>query len=216
MIFAFVVAAVLLAGCDKKTAAGGSTTAPAASATQPAVTDSAHVGLRYDGIYKYESNGVEYYLRFYPDATVVWRSNAGQTPRHNEFLGKVTVQGNRLSFTVVSSSTEAMDFTGEIIADQVHLDWYSHLRNGREHHAFAFVNLQPKQSDDLASRDDGDDAPKALHDGEVAYDLPDGGIIYGPPGGMRIVNPKLQPGDRIAVPGGYPLFIELKRHDESK
>jgi hypothetical protein len=67
---------------------------------------------------------------------------------------------------------------------------------------------------------------------KVAYDLPGGGIIYGPPGGMKILNPEWptgKPGESIAgsfgvnqqgeliMSVGFPprvisQYIQLERH----
>jgi hypothetical protein len=92
------------------------------------------------------------------------------------------------------------------------------------------VLLAHGASADASDLSDG--AKVDAHNGLVAYDLPDGGITYGPPGGMTIENPRVhypEGGGQMAAMIGdngnmyvnvngrwEPTRISLKRHEESK
>jgi hypothetical protein len=110
--------------------------------------------LEYDGIYRgparQVSDGVIYtdYLRFYPDGEVVEAASPGQPQEirrwfsretSNLSLGKFTVQGNHISFSVGRAGGGIVDFTGVIESGQLHLDAYSHVSGNRTHRVYSFV-----------------------------------------------------------------------------
>jgi hypothetical protein len=108
--------------------------------------------LKYDGVYM--SGGqlagtIAYssYLRFYPDGDVIAVGSTA-TPEElqkwfdkesdNISRGKFIIQGNHISFHTVSTSGN-VDYIGEIHDDQISLNWYSHINQGKGNNIYVFV-----------------------------------------------------------------------------
>jgi len=133
-------------------------TVKADPATQPSTQPSAH--LRYDGLYRNSQSSFYGYVRFFEDGTVI-TSTANEQPEEvlnvseeslrnqttNEslfngtFRGKVTIQGNQISFSAVTATENgAIDYTGEIGEGQLRLDWHSHIDGTKGSDTYVFVS----------------------------------------------------------------------------
>ena len=96
--------------------------------------------LEYDGVYRSiekHAGTMPYwsYLRFYPDGEVIAVSSTGQPKdlrgwfsKENQPHGKVTIQGNRISFRIPSRAG-AVDYIGEAYRDCIRLGFYSHINH---------------------------------------------------------------------------------------
>jgi hypothetical protein len=110
--------------------------------------------LRFDGIYQSERTGdYWYYLRFYPDGTVIEVSSTGQpndlrqwfTKEHDGVsTGKVTLKGKRISFSAVSSAG-SVDYDGELVGNQLRLHSYCHINEHRSNNLYVFVRWEAEQ-----------------------------------------------------------------------
>lgn len=108
--------------------------------------------LRYDGIYQSEkkvsgTTGYWYYIRFYPDGTVIKVSSIGQPENlRNWFskedqsmsVGKFIIKNKHISFST-TSSYGTVDHTGLIDGNKLRLDSYSHINQNRETNNYVFV-----------------------------------------------------------------------------
>ncbi len=189
--------------------------------TPPAVSDLARVGLRCDGIYQSSAyvtpggHSYRFYLRFYSDGTVFQTSFSGQPTEFMQTFSKgvstdkVTIRSNVFSFTVINASG-TIDYTGVANTDGVHVDSHSNINGHQASEDYVFVKFEDGQGGEAASQH----VVRAVEspDTQVAYDLPDGGITYGPPGGMKILNPEWptgKPGESIAGSFGVNQQGEL-------
>ena len=105
--------------------------------------------LRYDGVYR-SKRIADYwnYLRFYSDGTVIEVSSTGKPKDLRKWfskdnashpsIGKITIKGNHLSFSVVSTEG-TVDYTGEIRENRIRLRSYSHINEHRATRVYSFI-----------------------------------------------------------------------------
>lgn len=122
--------------------------------TAPAVSQPVNADLRYDGVYMCEemlasnkTTRYRSYIRFYPEGDVIAVSSTGRPEELKKWFskehahvskGKLTIQGNRISFSAVSSNG-AVDYSGEIDGDQIRLNYFSHMNQRRGAEVYLFV-----------------------------------------------------------------------------
>lgn len=120
--------------------------------------------LRHDGIY--QSNRIPdgddpyfYYLRFYPDGTVIDTSSTGEPADLRPWfdrgmddlsVGHVTVHGSHVAFSQ-TSKYGTVDYQGTIVGNTLQLASYSHINGHRDSRVFTFVKWTPAARDEAAS-----------------------------------------------------------------
>jgi len=122
------------------------------------ITQPLDATLKYDGVYmssKEDSDDESSwtYLRFYPDGDVIAVGSTGQpedirkwfSKEHTDLSrGKVTVKGKRIFFSTVSAQG-AVDYTGEVDRDHLHLDCLSHINQYRGRDVYVFVKWRAER-----------------------------------------------------------------------
>ena len=104
--------------------------------------------LRFDGVHQSDQDGDSWsYLRFYHDGTVIKVTSTSRpakierwfTKEHEGVsVGKVTLDGSRLSFSCVSDSG-TIEYAGEILDHRIQLDSHSHINDHRASRVYTFV-----------------------------------------------------------------------------
>jgi hypothetical protein len=109
-----------------------------------------------DGIYQSgkvsdEYDSYWYYLRFYPDGTVISVSSTGQPDDLRSWFnlemddlsaGHVVLQGDHLSFSQTSKEG-TVDYAGTVAGSTLHLDSHSRINDFRDRHVFTCVAWKP-------------------------------------------------------------------------
>lgn len=128
--------------------------------------------LLFDGVY--QSNLIDdvwYYLRFYPDGTVIHVTSASRpaeleawfTKEHQGVsVGKVTLEDSRLSFSCVSRSG-TVEYVGKISGHRIQLDSHSHINDYRQSIVYKFV----KFTDPSKTSDQQEPTLSSLLDGQA-------------------------------------------------
>lgn len=120
----------------------------------PSFSQSVNADLKYDGVYMSEekvasdmTTRYRSYIRFYPEGDVIVVSSTGRPEDLKKWFskdhatvskGKFTIQGNRISFSAVSSKG-TVDYSGEIEGDQIRLNYYSHMNQRRDSTTYNFA-----------------------------------------------------------------------------
>ena len=111
--------------------------------------------LHYDGVYYYRDGHFRNYLRFYPDGVVIdVVSNTPVTEAtrwfrrdHGGMQGQFTITGSHITFSTSLRSPHALvEYTGEIVADQLALQWRSPRTREHGTSSYRFIPFHPKPS----------------------------------------------------------------------
>jgi hypothetical protein len=125
---------------------------PPAPAPPPAapMRAGAETGLRYDGLYRWESpTGLVTYLRFYADGTVLSVSTDGTTEQVARWFdtanqhvgrGRYRLEEGILRFST-SYPSGSVDYEGTVLAEGLQLAFHSHFTDTKGSQLYRFVSV---------------------------------------------------------------------------